>query len=583
MVPTRSVSETVFGSQISRSRMRMHSTEGPYDSLMKERVRRFAILIFFTMVFGLLTARFVFVAVVEGPRYRRLSENNRLREVRIPAPRGILYDRNGKPLTRNIPAFVSDDGTVRFEIPASPSAYVREIVAREYPYRDVLAHVIGYTGEVNADELELYSQTSAQDLVAGDIVGKTAIEKEYDHTLRGASGREVIEVDATGAFIRSLGKQEPEDGKPLTLAIDLSLSQAAADALSGRKGAVVVTNPKTGEVMALVSSPSFDPNDFVKNLDVDKILTSAGQPLFNRAISGSYPPGSTFKIVAATAALEEGTITPSTRFEDVGVLKVGTFSFGNWYFLQYGRKDASVDVVKGITRSNDIFFYKLGEVTGVDRIAKWGTIMGMGDTTGIDLPGEVPGVIPDRKWKRDVKGEDWYLGDTYHMAIGQGNILSTPLQVNRWTSVIASDGKLCAPQVIKSFPRCKDLPISNQTLQLIKSGMQGACETGGTGWPLFNFQIRNSRFPVDDKNFFAGDVASGSAKPQTRIPIACKTGTAEYGDPNNHTHAWFTSYAPVNDPQIAVTVLVEGAGEGSTVGAPIAKKIYETYFGQDGI
>ncbi len=322
----------------------------------------------------------------------------------------------------------------------------------------------------------------------------------------------------------------PVAGENLTVSLDLNLQKASYEAMAGFKGAVVVSIPRTGEILALVSRPSFDPEH------VSDYLDASGQPLFDRSISGTYPPGSTFKIITATAGLETGAIKPATRILDTGVLEIGPYKFPNWKWLRGGGTEGLLDVVGAIQKSNDIFFYKVGELAGVDNLIFWARKFGLGERLGIDLPGETRGVI--------VKTRDWYLGDTYHLAIGQGDLLVTPLQVNAWTSVIANGGKLCKPHVYGP-PNCKDLKIKPETISLIRKGMEEACQPGGTGYPLFGFN------------------------PQ----VACKTGTAEYGT-ESKTHAWFTAFAS----DISVTVLVEGGGEGSDVAAPIAKKILEAWF-----
>jgi penicillin-binding protein 2 len=323
------------------------------------------------------------------------------------------------------------------------------------------------------------------------------------------------------------------------------------------------------------------------------LLNNPDRPLFNRAIGGTYPPGSTFKIVLAIGGMEEGYVKSDTIVEDNGTITIGQFTFPNWYFLQYGKTEGPVDIVKALKRSNDIFFYKVGEWLGITKIAKWARLAGIGKPLGIELSGEAGGLVPDPTWKAgafntpadlSAHNDQWYLGDTYHVAIGQGYLLTTPLQVNAWTNIIASGGKLCRPTIEKmkneklKMQNCKDLGIKKETIQLISTGLEEACATGGTGWPLFDFGIKQ------DENGVA--TSSGTL---TRIPVACKTGTAEFGDPKNRTHAWFTMFAPVpkedipesgnqkdvisGDPELSITVLVEGAGEGSNVAAPVAKKI----------
>ncbi len=580
---------TVFSEQIIKSQRfrRMREAEGNDKYSPDIRVWVFVGILFIGL--GLLLSRLFLLTVIQGNRFRQLAQGNRLQEQKIYAPRGIIYDRKGVPLVRNIPAFVLPDKQIFFENPpATQSVQIQEIAVRDYVFKDLFAHVLGYTAEVSAEELGK--------LVLGDLVGKMGIEKNYDETLRGVDGKLLFEVDALGQKIRTLGKVEAKTGKNLTLTLDSDLQKAAQEAIVGKKGAIVVSDSKTGEILALYSSPSFDPNLFIRGENIQKMFGDPDQPLFDRAITGTYPPGSTFKIITSVAALESGTINMETKIEDTGILKVGEFSFGNWYFNQYGKKEGWLNIVGAIKRSNDIFFYTIGEKTGIETIAGWAKKMGLGKKTGIDLDGEAEGLMPDPQWRKKERGEDWYLGNTYHIAIGQGDILSTPLQVNTWTNVIANGGKLCRPRLTKDQRSkikdqnelCRDLEIKKETIELIREGMKEACSVGGTGYPLFDFKVpasaakrdeQSAKIKTDNVDFFEAKESTVSAKPYIGIPVACKTGTAEYGDlKNNKTHAWFTVFAPVYNPQISVTVLVEGGGEGSTVAAPIAKKILEEWF-----
>jgi penicillin-binding protein 2 len=289
------------------------------------------------------------------------------------------------------------------------------------------------------------------------------------------------------------------------------------------------------------------------------LLDQENQPLLNRAISGTYPPGSTFKLVTAAAGLEDKIIHKNFVIEDTGIFSVGSFSFSNWYSTQYGKTDGEVNVVKAIQRSNDIFFYKLAELVGVDKLSSFAEKFGLGKKLGIDLGGEQSGTVPTQEWKKKVIGENWYLGDTYHYGIGQGFLLTTPLQVNAWTQAIANGGILYKPHLLLNtkYSILNTKFLSTETISLIKEGMIGACSTGGIAWPLFDFKVKG--------------------KP---ISIACKTGTAQHGGEETMPHAWITLFAPSDNPQIIVTVLSESSGEGSNVAAPIAKKILEEWFGR---
>ncbi|MEK7129667.1 MAG: penicillin-binding transpeptidase domain-containing protein [Patescibacteria group bacterium] len=565
------------------------------------------------------------LTVVDGGRWRLLADGNRTRELVAHAPRGILLDRTGKPLVVNTPQYrliapcdggrqecrqqLSKEQGEAIAAAGLPAGTFLEVdYQRQYPYGEALAHVLGYTGELSEDELaaEYYNLRGYK---RGDRVGRMGAEATFEERLRGRDGRELVEVDAEGKILRSLGRDPEVPGEDIALSLDGGVSRIAAQAFpAGARGAVVVSKPATGEILAIYSSPSYSPNAFSVGLsrsDYDRLTDDEATPLFNRAIGGVYPPGSTFKLVTAVAGLEEGVITDTTTVEDSGVLTIGPYRFPNWYFAQYGKTEGAVGIVKALQRSNDIFFYKAGEWLGITKLTQWAKRLGIGAPLGVELAGEAGGLMPDPAWKnahftseadRQARNNEWYLGDTYHVAIGQGYLLTTPLQVNSWTNIIANNGKLCRPTITRtqnSMTRtqrenCKDIGIKKETIDLITEGMQKACEPGGTGWPLFGFGIHKlDQLDQLDK--------------LVKIPMACKTGTAEFGDPNNKTHAWFTAFAPlpkldsgnqyiksdqdsrnqtviIGEPEISVTVLVEGAGEGSSVAAPIAKKILEEWF-----
>lgn len=534
--------------------------------------------------FGILLLRLIDLTLIQGSAFRTLSENNRIRERIIHAPRGIITDRQGVVLVRNTPAFrlitacAKKEGCV--EILSSDEVLAREAkgtidstfleidVTREYLYPYEFAHVLGFLSEITDEELHK-GEFIYQGYRLGDRLGRDGVEKHYEKKVRGRNGKELFEVDAQGQKLRLLGKVPEKEGENLTLSLDLQLQKTAYQALGNISGAAIVTKSDTGEVLALVSTPSFDANRLHRGISQEEfqaLVNNPDKPMFNRAIAGLYPPGSIFKIITATAALEEGAIDKSTLIEDTGVLQIGQYSYANWYFTQYGKKEGLLDIVGALQRSNDIFFYKAGELLGIEKLSLWGRKFGIEKPSDIELEGEARGVMPDPLWRKKIRGDQWFLGDTYHAAIGQGDIQVTPLQVTRWIDVIANGGYLCAPTLEKVTPgsdlkkrqgmtpfdtkNCKDLRIHKSTLELIKEGMKKACSEGGTGGPFFGFT------------------------PQ----VACKTGTAEFNDPEGKTHAWFTAFAPVDDPEITVTVLVEKGGEGSVVAAPIAKRIMEEWF-----
>lgn len=538
------------------------------------------------------------IQVLQGDYYRTLSDSNRIKTIIIHAPRGQILDRNGNPLVFNVPGFrksvkgktilVSKDDAIKM-IAAGDKTLEYDSL-RQYPYSDAFAHVLGYTGQISADELK---QDNFAGYRGGDLVGKMGIEQYYESALRGQDGKQLVEVDSVGNTIRKLGQTDPIPGQDLTLTLDLNLQKAAYSAMQNvKQGALIVSTPK-GEILTMISKPSFDPNLFTLPLSYQKSSDSAkkldeilydsiGRPLLNRAISGTYPPGSTFKLIVAAAGLQDKIIDQNWEINDTGIINVGSFSFSNWFFSQYGRTDGLVNVVKGIKRSNDIFFYKLAETVGVDKISQMAEKFGLGKILGIDLFGEAAGIVPTQEWKQKEIGEPWYLGDTYHYGIGQGYLLTTPLQVNGWTQVIANEGKLYKPHLLKDIGDkvLSDNILNKENSDLIREGMIEACAPGGVAWPLFDFNVKNPKLKIDGKNFLSVPQATTSASfsDYRKVTVACKTGTAQHGDANTEPHAWITLFAPAYDPQIVVTVLSESSGEGSNVAAPIAKKVLEEWF-----
>lgn len=533
--------------------------------------------------FGLFL-RLFHLQVVLGSYHQQLADSNRVQMKIIHAPRGVVYDRNNKVLAENIPGFrlgknfISRDEALKLEAQDDPRFAELEIDhIRYYPHGEIAAPVMGYVGEISEEELKgLPSSDKAGRYRLGDRIGRAGIEKIYEAELKGVDGVEILEVDAKGRKLRQLRRIEPTPGKNIHLSVDMGLQnntfqsfQKGVLAAKSCCGAVVAMDPQSGEVLALVSYPSYDGNvltDPQKNHQAAKYFTDQNAPFLNRAISGTYPPGSTFKITSALAGLSLGKIKSQTKIEDTGVVNIGPYKYANWYFTQYGRTEGLVDIVKALQRSNDIFFYRVGEYVGEKELGKAAQSLGFGKKLGIDLPGEEEGLIPTDQWKKDNIGEVWYPGDTLHLAIGQGFLLTTPLQVLAQTAFMAAEGTLPQPHLITKITSAQGStikefhfePIRKEIfkrgdLQIVQQGLEAVPQPGGTAWPFFDFSI----------------------------PTAGKTGTAEFGDPEGKTHAWYTSYAPVDNPRISLTVLVEAGGEGSTVAAPIAKDIYTWYFNDD--
>jgi penicillin-binding protein 2 len=561
-----------FGDYVRLEKSQKH----PGDFRRNYSVRNYLLPAILIIGVIIIITRLFFLQIIEGKNYRELSDSNRTKTIPIHAPRGIIFDRGGIPLVFNVPGFreivgektrlISKDDALKLLSGGKSNLEIDSL--RNYPYKDVTAHVLGYIGQISKEELE---EKDFLNYNGGDLIGKIGIEKEYEKFLNGVNGKELVEIDSLGKVVRKLGQADPVPGRNITLTLDIALQKAVYDGAKDiRRGAVIVSNP-TGEILALISKPSFDPNLFTMGEGYSSgdstvyksisqiLLDSEGQPLLNRAIGGVYPPGSTFKLVTAAAGLEDKVIDKNFTIEDTGVLRIGAFSFSNWYFTQYGRTDGEVNVAKAIQRSNDIFFYKLAELVGVDKLSIFAEKFGLGKKLGIDLSGELSGTIPTREWKKNVIGENWYLGDTYHYGIGQGFLLTTPLQVNIWTQAIANRGLIYKPHLLRiqnPKPNAQKF-LSDNTANLIREGMVEACSAGGVAWPLFNFKVKG--------------------KP---VSVACKTGTAQYGGEEALPHAWITLFAPSENPQIIVTVLSEESGEGSNIAAPIAKKILEEWFGR---
>lgn len=580
-------SEHVFEEHVRRRRGFSNSNFQGYS--------RFIPLLILCLVFALLVMRLFTLQIVRASYYSRLSDENRIRTVLIPAPRGIIFDRNGNALVRNIPAFgVLKNNKVEWLArdealkKVTKGEGVLAIVKRDYVYKDIFAHVLGYVGQVNSEELLL---PEYRDYGISDFTGRMGLEEQYEKFLHGQNGRQLYEVNAKGEKIRLLGEQEAQQGAVLNTTLDADIQKSAVAAMKDiERGGVIVTDPRDGSVLALYSKPSFDPNLFTRESSYEPVgdykkkeeilLDGEKFPLLDRVIAGVYPPGSTFKIVTSLAALQSNSITEDTEFEDTGILSVGGSNFGTWAYLEYGKKEGMLDVRRAIIRSNDIFFYDAARKTGVDSLSSWAKELGLGEKSGIDIPGEVKGVVPNPKWKEDEIGEQWYLGDTINMSIGQGFLETTPLQVNRYTQLVANGGTFFKPHLLKGDVKIlkKDFILS-KNIGIVRDGMKGACETGGTGYPLFGFKVKNPKLTPDGLDYVK-DASTGAD--MVHVTMGCKTGTSEAHGFEAKSHAWFTVFAPFYNPEIAITVLAENAGQGSDIAAPVARDIMKMYFEKKG-
>lgn len=518
------------------------------------------LILLFLVLFGKLFE----VQIIKGDYYRALSEENRIRHIPIPAPRGKILARTGEALADNVAikkrVKFTPGGSVSITedlTDADPSEIITDY-KRVYPLGDKFAHGSGYLSVISENDVETVNPKCPEKGIrtSGMLVGVTGLEEEYECKLLGIPGEELMEVNTQGKKIRILGIRNPVAGTDLKTSIDYGLQQELANDMD-KKGAAIVTTPE-GSVLAFYSNPSFDPNLLIGKDNpkkVSELLTDSGLPFFDRVITGTFHPGSVFKPLVAIAALEEGAIDKNYTFNDPGIITVNGFSYTNWFFTEYGSLEGTIDLTRAMARSTDTFFYKIGEMVGPVNIAKWADVFDLDKKTGIDIPGEVKGLIPTPEWKQKTLKEGWFLGNTYNMSIGQGDVSVTPVELNTFISTIANKGSLCQPSfVFSNSPSCRETKVSQENLNLVKKGMEAACTTGGTAYTFFDFSAKHGG-----------------------TTVACKTGTAEVGaagEPN----AWFTFFSPIENPQIVTTIVFEKGGQGSQVAGPVARKIADYVF-----
>jgi penicillin-binding protein 2 len=554
--------------------------------------------------------------ILRGDDMRRLSEQNRVRVKKIIAPRGIIFDRNGKIMADTRPSYnlyivqedITDfnqtvDGLSRLleinreeivqkirearDFPPSfpvkisddmsmdqvakveanriymPGVSIRIEPKRNYPFGAMAAHMLGYVSEIGPEELK--DKKRYKGYAPGDSIGKFGLERAYEKYLRGADGENRVEVDATGREVRVLDTVEPVSGNSLHLNVDMDIQAAVETAFEGKKGGCVVTDPKTGGVLVLASRPAFDPNQLSSGVNKEywkQIATDKLHPLQNRAIQGRFPPGSTFKIVLALRGLEKGLISEATTFGCRGGFPFGNRVFKCWKKGGHG----SVAVHRAIVESCDVFFYNLGLRIGVDGIHEMAEEIGLTKATDIDLPGEKVGLVPSTEWKQKTYHDKWYEGETVSVSIGQGAVWLTPIQLMQLASFVANEGVTFKPQIvnrivspkgqiIKTFdPIMKtNVKISKKTMTIVREGMKGVVnEPGGT--------------------------AGGSRL--SDVLMSGKTGTAQSvgeGKGGSGDHAWFIAFAPSDDANLSMAIVMEHGGHGASAAAPIAKIVTETF------
>ncbi len=558
---------------------------------IKEKVLKL-FFIFTAVLLVLLFVKTFHLQIIKGDYWRNLADENRIRSYPIKALRGIIYDKNKIPLAINIPKLdlvvvpadlakeegyeeikekVKDNIYLTYpviiekdinrerallleaEYADIPSISIRKDSWRQYesPY---FSHILGYLGKINRDEL------SKEDYFLDDYIGREGVERFYENLLRGKNGEELVEIDNLGRIQKVLATKEATTGQDLVLSIDADLQKKLYQSLRGMlsslytsRGAAIALNPQNGKILALVSFPGFDNNDIVK------ALSSPNQPLFNRAIAGIYPPGSTIKPLIASGILQEGLVVPNEQLYCQGQISLTDKYNPNVFWTFYDWKaHSTVNIYKAIAESCNVYFYTYGggykdiEGLGIERIGKYLKLFGWNEALGIDLPGEKTGLIPNLEWKEKVRGEEWYIGDTYNVSIGQGDISVTPLQLAIATAAVANGGRVLEPQLLENkLPKIlKQDFIDEDFLEAVRRGMREA-------------------------------VIYGSAKYLYDLPVkaAGKTGTAQVSK-TKAPHSWFTVFAPYENPEIVLTILIENGGEGSATAVPVAKEVLTWYFNQ---
>ena len=590
-------------------------------------VGRIVIASFFVLAMALvLLARYADLQVTQHQDFVTNSDNNRVHIRPVPPARGVIYDRNGEILADNRPASnltiirertkdlnslitkigsliqLSDADIKRFykrlerrrpfeqtPLKFNLSAEEQAILAvneyllegikvsarltRSYPKGELFAHVVGYVGRINERELRAIDSIKYS---GTDSIGKVGLEKFYEQNLLGEVGSEHVETNAKGRVMRVLDQADPNAGNDLVLHLDSRLQQISYDAFDGERGALIAMDIKNGGILAMVSAPSYDPNLFVSGIsqkNYDLLVNSTDKPLFNRAIRGQYPPGSTVKPLFGLIGLTNKNITTDTKIEDPGYfIMEGIERPWRDHNSKRGGHGSDVDLAEAIIESCDVFFYKMGIKTGIDALSSQSAMFGLGTKTGIDLPGEASGIMPTRKWKKESRNAAWYNGDTINMSIGQGFMLTTPLQLAVMASRIASKGNIVQPQIVKS--------INNKVQPTIF--LPSDSKIDEENWTYVHGAMKDV---VHSSRGTAKSISSGLL-----YQIAGKTGTAQVVSINadedydksklnkrQWDHALFIAFAPAENPEVAIGLIVENGEHGSSVAAPIARKVLDAY------
>lgn len=562
---------------------------------------------------GVIVVTLWYMQVVKGEDYLESAVRNRIRLVRIPAPRGIIRDRNGVVLADNRPSFdlmatpteIDDRGRLLKELsrileipeeqlstrldsfrhrPFEPVRLAADIgivaatvfkekspelagvevqvnPVRNYPHGPSVAHLLGYVGQISPAELEKYRDLGYR---AYDDIGKMGMEEAYDGYLQGQSGVEQVQVNARLYRDRVLSRTDPVAGNDLRLSLDMRAQLILDELLAGWKGAAVLLDPRSGDLLALVSHPSFDPNLLtrpVRRSEAAEVFSRPDAPLLNRAISGEYPAGSPYKLVLALAGLDSGIITPTTLYDCRGVFVLGQSHFRCWRLEGHG----PLNLQDSIKQSCNVYFYHLGLELGVDRIEKISRQLGMGERSGIEIKGESPGLVPGRAWKREQYQRSWYPGDTVNLSIGQGYLLVTPLQLAGVGSAIAGRGKLYQPRLVTK--------ITSPTGEVIKEAEPVLRRKIDLRPGTWDEVLAGMRRVVNEER------GTGRLAAHPSIVIVGKTGTVQVGSPPDYDkHAWFLALAPGDHPELVLVLLLEDADSGGQTAAPLAGEFFQRYY-----
>lgn len=582
-------------------------SEKLYGAKRNNNLRIFGLFFFCLFLLSILATRLWYLQIYKYDHYKKRSEDNRLRIIPISPNRGLIFDRNGKVLVDNrtsysvliYPVKITPDleekvkilsnkleidpkkviSKIKYAGPNSPypidikhdvdqdtisyllenrlslpALTIEPSISRVHPEKNLASHILGYTGEITYEELR---DLKDKDYKVGNNIGKFGIERSYEEKLKGVEGGHYIEVDSIGRKMRTLKTEDPVQGNNLHLSIDIGLQRKVEELLNGKRSAAVVMDVNTGEILAMASKPDYDPNLFYSRITPKqwKEIQKLDNPFLNRAIS-AYPPGSIFKLITSAAPLEMGIVNPYRQFYSKGHFYIGSYRFGDWNPRGFGW----VNIDKAIAYSINTVYYEMSFEMGIDKMKYYANQFGIGSKTGIDLPGEFKGIMPNNEWKMKNLRTPWFPGDSANTAIGQGFVHVSPIQAAVMTAATANGGKVIKPRLLKAINGntkdvktevLKRVPISKSNLEIVKKGMRSA-------------------------------VTYGTASALRYLPIeaSAKTGSAE-DPPNKKTHGWVVSFAPYKDPKYAVVVFLQNGGHGGDVAAPVARDIY-TYMYEKG-